>query len=132
MLGLKLTIIVFNNSGFGCIDRLQTAAVGASFNNLLKDARHENLPVIDFAAHAASLGAIALKIASIADFESAVADAKANDRTSVLVIETDPQIATKFGGHWWDVPVPQASPRAEVNRARANYERALLVQHVVN
>jgi 3D-(3,5/4)-trihydroxycyclohexane-1,2-dione acylhydrolase (decyclizing) len=132
MLGLKLTIIVFANSGFGCIDRLQTAAGGASFNNLLKDARHEILPVIDFAAHAASLGAIALNIASIAVFESAVAAAKANDRTSVLVIETDPQIATKLGGHWWDVPVPQVSPRAEVNRARADYERALLAQHVVN
>jgi 3D-(3,5/4)-trihydroxycyclohexane-1,2-dione acylhydrolase (decyclizing) len=50
----------------------------------------------------------------------------------VLVIETDPQIATKVGGHWWDVPVPQVSPRAEVNRARADYERALLAQHVVN
>jgi TPP-dependent trihydroxycyclohexane-1,2-dione (THcHDO) dehydratase len=132
MLGLKLTIIVFANSGFGCIDRLQTAAGGASFNNLLKDARHEILPVIDFAAHAASLGAIALNIASIAEFESAVAAAKANDRTSVLVIETDPQIATRLGGHWWDVPVPQVSPRAEVNRARADYERALLAQHVVN
>jgi 3D-(3,5/4)-trihydroxycyclohexane-1,2-dione acylhydrolase (decyclizing) len=132
MLGLKLTIVVFDNSGFGCIGRLQTAAGGVSFNNLLKDARHEILPVIDFAAHAASLGAIALKIASIAEFESAVAAAKANDRTSVLVIETDPQIATKVGGHWWDVPVPQVSPRAEVNRARADYERALLAQHVVN
>jgi len=132
MLGLKLTIIVFNNSGFGCIDRLQTAAVGASFNNLLKDARHEILPVIDFAAHATSLGAIARKIASIAEFESAVAAVRANDRTSVLVIETDPQIATKVGGHWWDVPVPQVSPRAEVNRARADYERALVAQHVVN
>ena len=132
MLGLKLTIIVFDNSGFGCIDRLQTAAGGASFNNLLKDARHEILPVIDFAAHAASLGAIALKIASVAEFESAVAAARANDRTSVLVIETDPQIATKVGSHWWDVPVPQVSSRAEVNRARADYERALLAQHVVN
>src|SRR5215469_8195227 len=132
MLGLKLTIIVFNNSGFGCIDRLQTAAGGASFNNLLKDARHEILPAIDFAAHAASLGAIALNIASIAELESAVTAAKANDRTSVLVIQTDPQIATKLGGHWWDVPVPQVSPREEVNRARADYERALLAQRVVN
>ena len=132
MLGLKLTVIVFNNSGFGCIDRLQTAAGGAHFNNLLKDARHETLPVIDFAAHAASLGAVALNIASIAEFESAVVTAKANHRTTVLVIETDAQIATKLGGHWWDVPVPQVSPRDEVNRARADYERALLAQRVVN
>ena len=132
MLGLKLTIVVFDNSGFGCIDRLQTATGGASFNNLLKDARCKTLPTIDFAAHAASLGAIAVKVASIAELESAVTAAKANDRTTVLVIETDPQIATKLGGHWWDVPVPQVSQRDEVNRARARYERALLSQRVVN
>jgi 3D-(3,5/4)-trihydroxycyclohexane-1,2-dione acylhydrolase (decyclizing) len=132
MLGLKLTIIIFDNSGFGCIDRLQTAAGGASFNNLLKDARHETLPVIDFAAHAASLGAIAHKVASIAELERALSAAKANERTTVLVIETDPQTPTKLGGHWWDVPVPQVSPRDEVKQARADYERALQSQHLVN
>jgi 3D-(3,5/4)-trihydroxycyclohexane-1,2-dione acylhydrolase (decyclizing) len=132
MLGLKLIIVVIDNSGFGCIDRLQTATGGASFNNLLKDARHEILPAIDFAAHAASLGANARKVASIAELKSAVAAAKANDRTTVVVIETDPQTATKLGGHWWDVAVPEVSPRAEVNRARADYERARALQRVAN
>jgi 3D-(3,5/4)-trihydroxycyclohexane-1,2-dione acylhydrolase (decyclizing) len=132
MLGLKLTIVVFDNSGFGCIDRLQTATGGASFNNLFKDARHETLPAIDFAAHAASLGAIAQKVASIAELEIALAAAKSQDRTTVLVIETDPHTPTRIGGHWWDVPVPQASERAEVRSARAEYERALSVQNLVN
>jgi 3D-(3,5/4)-trihydroxycyclohexane-1,2-dione acylhydrolase (decyclizing) len=132
MLGLKLTIVVFDNSGFGCIDRLQTATGGASFNSLLKDCRHETLPAIDFAAHAASLGAVARKVASIADLEGALAAAKANDRTTVLVIDTDPHAATKAGGHWWDVPVPEVSPRAEVRTARAEYERAMRAQRLVD
>ena len=63
MLGLKLTIVLLDNRGFGCINRLQMATGGANFNNLLKDARHEMLPEIDFAAHAASMGAIADKVA---------------------------------------------------------------------
>ena len=62
MLGLKLTIVLLDNRGYGCINRLQMGTGGASFNNLLKDARHEVLPEIDFAAHAASLGAIAEKV----------------------------------------------------------------------
>jgi len=132
MLGVKLTIVVFDNLGFGCIDRLQTATGGASFNNLLKDARHETLPAIDFAAHAESLGAVARKVASIAELETALEAAKSHDRTTVLVIETDPHASTRIGGHWWDVPVPQASPRVEVNRARAAYERALPAQHATN
>src|SRR5690606_21265724 len=44
MLGKKLTIVVLDNRGFGCINRLQMATGGANFNNLLKDAEHEVLP----------------------------------------------------------------------------------------
>ncbi len=90
MLGLKLTIVVLDNSGFGCINRLQRATGGESFNNLLKDTRHETLPDIDFAAHAASLGALAEKVSGIAALEKALAKARSARRTSVIVIDTDP------------------------------------------
>ena len=36
MLGVKLTIVVLDNRGFGCINRLQRATGGESFNNLLQ------------------------------------------------------------------------------------------------
>ncbi|MCG7506471.1 3D-(3,5/4)-trihydroxycyclohexane-1,2-dione acylhydrolase (decyclizing) [Mesorhizobium retamae] len=130
MLGLKLTIILLDNRGYGCINRLQMATGGANFNNLLKDARHETLPDIDFAAHAASLGATAEKVASIADLESALERAKTNSRTTVIVIDTDPLVSTEAGGHWWDVAVPEVSTRAEVNAARKNYEEKLKLQRV--
>ena len=125
MLGLKLVIVVLDNRGFGCINRLQRATGGASFNNLLADARHETLPAIDFAAHAASLGAIAEKVSGIAELEAALARARAADRTTVLVVDTDPMVTTEAGGHWWEVAVPEVSERAEVRAARAAYERAL-------
>ncbi len=122
MLGLRLVIVLLDNGGFGCIDRLQRATGGASFNNLLATARHETLPAIDFRAHAASLGAIAETVDSLADLEAALARAAAAPRTTVLVIETDPAATTEAGGHWWDVAVPEVSPRAEVRAARAVYE----------
>ncbi|SIQ63131.1 3D-(3,5/4)-trihydroxycyclohexane-1,2-dione acylhydrolase (decyclizing) [Bosea sp. TND4EK4] len=122
MLGLKLTIVLLDNRGYGCINRLQNATGSASFNNLLKDARHETLPEIDFVAHAGSLGAIALKAASIAELEAALAQAKANTRTTVVVIDTDPLVSTGAGGAWWDVAVPEVSERAEVRAARAQYD----------
>lgn len=125
MLGIKLTIVVLDNRGFGCINRLQNATGGASFNNLLRDARHEVLPEIDFAAHAASMGAVARKVAGIAELESALAEARGHDRTSVVVIDTDPLISTDAGGHWWDVAVPEVSVRDEVKAARERYENAL-------
>ena len=70
MLGKKLIIVVNDNRGFGCINRLQKATGGAPFNNLLSDTRHEVLPDVDFVAHARALGAEAVKVASIAELES--------------------------------------------------------------
>jgi 3D-(3,5/4)-trihydroxycyclohexane-1,2-dione acylhydrolase (decyclizing) len=130
MLGLKLTIVVLDNGGFGCIDRLQRATGGEGFNNLLADARHVALPRIDFRAHAESLGAIAVKAASLAELEEALRRARAAERTSVIVIETDPRASTGLGGHWWDVAVPEVSERAEVRVARAAYETAMQNQRL--
>jgi 3D-(3,5/4)-trihydroxycyclohexane-1,2-dione acylhydrolase (decyclizing) len=130
MIGAKLTIVLLDNRGFGCINRLQMATGGASFNNLLRDSRHEVLPEIDFRAHAASLGAIAEQVSSIADLEQALACAKTSDRTTVIVIDTDPLISTAAGGTWWDVAVPEVSARAEVQAAREGYVAALKQQNV--
>lgn len=130
MLGKKLTIVVLDNRGFGCINRLQMATGGANFNNLLKDTFHETLPEIDFAAHAAAMGAWVRKAASIAELESALAEADKVERTTVLVIDTDPLISTEAGGHWWDVAVPEVSVRPQVNAARKEYEAALKGQRL--
>ena len=125
MLGLKLTVVVLDNRGFGCINRLQLATGGASFNNLLDTARHETPSAIDYAAHAASMGAAATHADGIAALEAALLEARSADRTSVIVIDTDPLASTGAGGHWWDVAVPEVSDRAEVATARAAYEAAL-------
>jgi 3D-(3,5/4)-trihydroxycyclohexane-1,2-dione acylhydrolase (decyclizing) len=115
----KLTIVVLDNRGFGCINRLQQSVGSASFNNLLD----EGAPTVDFAAHAASLGARSEHVASIAALEAALVRARASDRTYVVVIETDPARATAEGGWWWDVAVPEVSERGEVRAARERYER---------
>jgi 3D-(3,5/4)-trihydroxycyclohexane-1,2-dione acylhydrolase (decyclizing) len=125
MLGLKLTIVVLDNGGYGCITRLQVATGGAPFNNLFKDAHHTALPRIDFAAHAASLCAGARRVASTAELEAALESARRATTTQVIVIDTDPLRSTEAGGHWWDVAVPEASQRPEVGAAREGYEEML-------
>jgi 3D-(3,5/4)-trihydroxycyclohexane-1,2-dione acylhydrolase (decyclizing) len=117
----KLIVTVLDNRGFGCIGRLQQATGGAAFNNRLD----ETAPRVDFAAHAASLGARSEKVEGIAALEAALGRAKASDRTYVVVIETDPATSTEAGGAWWDVAVPEVSERPEVRAARAAYEAAL-------
>ncbi|WP_293860794.1 3D-(3,5/4)-trihydroxycyclohexane-1,2-dione acylhydrolase (decyclizing) [uncultured Alsobacter sp.] len=130
MLGLKLTIVVLDNRGFGCINRLQRATGGESFNNLFEHTRHEVMPEIDFAAHAGAMGADACKVAGIAELEQALAESRASARTTVIVIDTDPLKSTDAGGHWWDVAVPEVSQRPAVLEARRKYEAALGKQSV--
>jgi 3D-(3,5/4)-trihydroxycyclohexane-1,2-dione acylhydrolase (decyclizing) len=125
MLGTKLTVVLLDNRGFGCINRLQQGTGGRPFNNLLSDARHESLPDIDFAAHARSLGATAEKVGGIAELEAALGRAADADSTYVIVIDTDPAISTEAGGAWWDVAVPEVSSRPEVQAARQAYDSRL-------
>jgi 3D-(3,5/4)-trihydroxycyclohexane-1,2-dione acylhydrolase (decyclizing) len=125
MLGRKLIVVVLDNRGFACINRLQMATGGESFNNLLDTARHDVPSDIDFVAHAASMGAIAEKADSVAALEAAMARARNSDRTHVIVIDTDPMPTTEAGGHWWDVAVPEVSTRPQVEAARRAYEAAL-------
>ncbi len=131
MLGTKLTIVLLDNRGYGCINRLQHASGGERFNNLYEyNTKQAVAPQIDFVAHAGSMGAIALKAASLADLEKALVKAKANDRTTVIVIDTDAMQSTDAGGCWWDVAMPEVSVRPQVQEARRKYEAALQKQRV--
>jgi 3D-(3,5/4)-trihydroxycyclohexane-1,2-dione acylhydrolase (decyclizing) len=132
MLGRKLIVVVLDNHGYGCINRLQLATGSASFNNLLDTARHVVPSRIDFAAHAASMGAAAEKVGSIAELEAAMQRARASDRTYAVVIETDPMQTTEAGGHWWDVAVPEVSSRESVRQARKEYETKRELQRLAD
>jgi len=118
-LDAKLTIVLLDNRGFGCIQRLQAATGGAPFNNLLDD----DAPRVDFVAHARSLGAQAEK-ADLKGLPAALERALRARKTAVIVIDTDPQRGTAEGGAWWDVAVTQAPRSAGQKKARAAYERA--------
>jgi 3D-(3,5/4)-trihydroxycyclohexane-1,2-dione acylhydrolase (decyclizing) len=119
-MGLRLIIVLLDNGGFGCIERLQMSTGNASFNNLRASAKSAR-DGLDLVAHARSLGALARKVQGVAELASSLSAARKADRTSVLVIETDPASSTTAGGHWWDVPVPEVSDRTEVRSARERY-----------
>jgi 3D-(3,5/4)-trihydroxycyclohexane-1,2-dione acylhydrolase (decyclizing) len=125
MMGLDFTVVLTDNRGFGCINRLQTATGGAEFNNLLDHSLHKTTAKIDFVKHAESMGATAFKALNIRELENALQDAKSGTGVSVFVIETDPYPFTPFGGAWWDVVVPEVSNRAEVREKRKLYEDSL-------
>lgn len=123
-MGVDFTVVISDNRGFGCINRLQMATGGAEFNNLFDHASYDSSWGIDFAAHAAAMGAKAQKVNSIEALERGL-ETRDQQGVKVFVIDTDPYQSSDSGGHWWDVGVPEVSERQEVNEARSKYEAAL-------
>ncbi len=130
MLGKKLIIVVLDNRGYGCIQRLQLASGSPRFNNMLDDCIPEggNPSQIDFAMHARSMGADAVHVANVAELKTAMVRARAATRTQVLVIDTTHTRTTDDGGCWWEVAIPEVSERAEVNAAFARYTESKKTQ----
>jgi len=123
MLGQKLIVIVLDNRGYGCIQRLQLATGSPRFNNMLDDCVPEGgAPSrIDFAMHARSMGAHAVHVANVTELKAAMVAARAATHTQVLVIDTTHSRTTEDGGCWWEVAIPEVSERTEVHTAHAQY-----------
>jgi 3D-(3,5/4)-trihydroxycyclohexane-1,2-dione acylhydrolase (decyclizing) len=115
------TVVLTDNRGYGCINRLQIECGGGEFNNMYKDSNIELQPKIDFVAHAAAMGAHAEKAADITELEAMIIDARRREVPSVIVIDTDAAPGVGAGGHWWDVAVPQTGGPERLERARARY-----------
>jgi 3D-(3,5/4)-trihydroxycyclohexane-1,2-dione acylhydrolase (decyclizing) len=126
LLDRKIIIVVQDNHGYGCINRLQKAVGGEPFNNLFQDCVQGpgGPPAIDFAMHGRSLGALGENVKTIPELEAALVRARKADRTTVICIETDPARTTTEGGAWWEVGIPETSPSEKVRRAREAWEQA--------
>lgn len=134
MLGVKLLIVLLDNRGFGCINRLQKATAGENFNNLLVESVGEqgaDIP-IDFVAHARALGAEAVLANDLSDLRQKLVAARRHSRTSVVVIKTSPWRTTEDGGCWWEVAPAEVSSQTTIKTARQNYLQAKTGQRTRN
>jgi 3D-(3,5/4)-trihydroxycyclohexane-1,2-dione acylhydrolase (decyclizing) len=128
--GIKITIVLVDNHGFGSIGSLSRSIGSEGFGCKLRyrnDASGqldgENVG-IDYVANARSLGADACKVTTIAELKLALEKANAGTRTSVILIETDPAVGVPGYASWWDVAVAEVSEMESVRQARARYVEA--------
>lgn len=128
--GLKLTIVVLDNHGYASIGGLSAACGSQGFGTRYRFRDSEGriagdtLPV-DFAANAASLGAHTIRANNLAELNQALAEARQQTRTTIIVVETD--INERVPGYesWWDVAIAEVSEMETVRQARARYEEAI-------
>jgi 3D-(3,5/4)-trihydroxycyclohexane-1,2-dione acylhydrolase (decyclizing) len=129
--GYKLNIIVLDNHGFSSIGGLSqslgSGGFGTNYRHRHRDTDQldgEWLPV-DFAANAASLGAYTTRAATGDDVQRALEQARHQDRTTVIVVEVDKEVRVPGYESWWDVPVAEVSEMESVQRAGAQYHKAV-------
>ena len=123
--GHKIILVVCDNEGYAVIERLQTSQGGASYNNMLADSVGTGSDArVDFAAHAASMGAVTFEVNSLAEFADALTKARQAPSTAVIVTKVRAKDFTE-GGAFWQVGVPEVSDRASVTAARASMDKGL-------
>lgn len=124
--GIKITIILLNNNGFGSIGNLSQSLGTQRFGTRYRYRNEKTgqldgaiLPV-DFAQNARSLGAFVIEASDIDSLKSALKVARAQDRTTVITIETD--LYKSIPGYgWWEVAVSEVSEIESVRLAYDNY-----------
>jgi 3D-(3,5/4)-trihydroxycyclohexane-1,2-dione acylhydrolase (decyclizing) len=119
---IKLTIVLVQNHGFASIGALSESVGSQRFGTRYRDRDGELLPV-DLAATAAGLGADLRRAMTIDEFETALREAAASDRTTVVEVQTDPLVPAPSSEAWWDVPVAEVSQLESTRTARITYEQ---------
>ena len=127
--GHKVIFIVCDNGGYAVIKRLQVNQGGKPFNNQLEDCQPARLTYVDFAKHAAAMGAVTETVDRIDELPAALHRARSHESTYVIVLKTSPDSWTG-GGSFWEVGVPAVSHRPEVVAARELVQDAKKQQRV--
>jgi 3D-(3,5/4)-trihydroxycyclohexane-1,2-dione acylhydrolase (decyclizing) len=126
--GHKMILVVCDNEGYAVIERLQVNQGGASYNNMLADSTGTGSGArVDFAAHAASMGAVTFEVNTLGEFADALTKARSADTSAVIVTRVRAKDFTE-GGAFWQVGVPEVSERSSVTAARAKMDEGLKAQ----
>jgi len=128
--GIKIIIVLVDNHGFASIGGLSRSLGQGGFGTSYRFRSKESGQLdgdcltVDYVANARSLGAHALKANSLGELKRALQTAKTLDRTTVIVVETDPAVGVPGYESWWDVAVAEVSESESVREARERYVRA--------
>jgi 3D-(3,5/4)-trihydroxycyclohexane-1,2-dione acylhydrolase (decyclizing) len=127
--GIKITIILLNNNGFGSIGALSESIGSQRFGTKYRyrDKKTglltgDTLPV-NFGQNARSLGAHVIEADDIKSLKNALTEAKKQTVTTVITIETD--LCKGVPGYaWWEVPVAEVAEIDSVKKAYQSYKES--------
>ncbi|HDR6299994.1 TPA: 3D-(3,5/4)-trihydroxycyclohexane-1,2-dione acylhydrolase (decyclizing) [Bacillus cereus] len=119
----KINVLLFDNSGFGCINNLQMGNGMGSFGTEFRYRNQETRKLdgaimeIDFAASAAGYGVKTYHVTSLEQLQEALIDAKKQIVSTLIDIKVLPKTMTNGYESWWHVGVAEVSKSQSVQAA---------------
>jgi len=126
----KINVLLFDNSGFGCINNLE---MSNGIGNLATEFRFRDengdllgdLVPIDFAAAASGYGVKTYTAKTPEELEAALIDSQKQTVSTLIDIKVLPKSMTDGYGAWWNVGVASTSKNEAVQAAYANKQENL-------
>lgn len=121
----KINLLLFDNSGFGCINNLQmdhgNGSTGTEFRNV-----NNEIMNIDYAKIGEGYGLKTYSVNNLEDLTAAVEDAKKQTVSTLIEIKVLPKTMTDgYDGSWWNVGVAEVSEKESVQKAAAERQQIL-------
>ncbi|MEE3950022.1 3D-(3,5/4)-trihydroxycyclohexane-1,2-dione acylhydrolase (decyclizing) [Bacillus wiedmannii] len=119
----KINVLLFDNSGFGCINNLQMGNGMGSFGTEFRYRNQETrkfdgaIMKINFAASAAGYGVKTYHVTSLEQLQEALIDAKKQTVSTLIDIKVLPKTMTNGYESWWHVGVAEVSKSQSVQAA---------------
>ncbi len=134
--GIKINVVLFDNSGFGCIENLQNSVGIPTFNTVFRyrdkntnKLEGDNIP-IDFAKIAEGYGAKAYRITTIEELHAAIEDSKKQTVCTLFDIKVLHKSMSPGYESWWRVGIPAISDLDTVNAAHEEQKKELEIVRI--
>lgn len=121
----KINLLLFDNSGFGCINNLQmdhgNGSTGTEFRNV-----NNEIMNINYRKIGEGYGLKTYSVNNLEDLTAAVEDAKKQTVSTLIEIKVLPKTMTDgYDGSWWNVGVAEVSEKESVQKAAAERQQIL-------
>lgn len=113
----KINVLLFDNSGFGCINNLQMDFGNGSYKCEFRTEDNQILN-IDYAKVAEGYGAKAYRANTVEELKAALEDAKKQECSTLIEMKVLPKTMTDgYEGSWWNLGVPEEAEQDGVQKA---------------
>ncbi len=118
----KINILLFDNSGFGCINNLQMENGIKSFSTEFRYCNNtdEEIFTVDYATVAKGYGATTFKVSNEEELINAIKLSKEEKGSVLIHIKVLPKTMTKGYGAWWNIGTSSISNSESVAKAHEN------------